>query len=459
MASNMRRNSNVIKMHKRIDFNIGYFVFIIIVLYITASVIMYATSKKTTIYQVNTGSLALDNVYTGLIIRDEDIITSEYSGTVNYYSSDGDKADKVSVIYSVDETGHVSELLEKFQNTAIRDEDLDSIKKNFSQYTISYSDSNFDSLYSMKKTVVSKLNHSHYNIVLNDLDKLIEQSGNTTLFHKIKAGRTGILMFTIDGYEHLQESELNSSHFDSSGYNVINLQENKIINSGDKAYRIINSDKWSIYMQLDAGEVQALSDTSKVNIRFLENDIKCSADFSLVKIGDTTYGKISLNKYMINFADKRYVEFEFSETAKSGLKIPVSSVFDKSFYTIPLHFITESGNFVRASYTKDGKLVTEPVDADIYDSDEKYYYVSMNDFSSGDIILAPDSNEQYIVGTMGELTGVYCVNRGYAVFKKVDIIDKNSEYYIVRKGTTYGLKVYDHIVLDYTTVKENELVN
>ena len=83
----------------------------------------------------------------------------------------------------------------------------------------------------------------------------------------------------------------------------------------------------------------------------------------------------------------------------------------------------------------------------------------MNDFSSGDIILAPDSNEQYVVGTMGELTGVYCVNRGYAVFKKVDIIDKNSEYYIVRKGTNYGLKVYDHIVLDYTTVKENELVN
>lgn len=459
MANNMRRNSNVIKMHKRIDFNIGYFVFIVIVLYITASVIMYATSKKTTIYQVNTGSLSLDNVYTGLIIRDEDVITSEYSGTINYYSSDGDKADKVTVIYSVDETGHVSELLEKFQDTAIRDEDLDSIKKNFSQYTTSYSDNNFDSLYSMKKTVVSKLNRSHYNIILNDLDKLIEQSGNTTLFHKIKAGRTGIMMFTVDGYEHLKEDELNPSYFDLSEYNVINLQDNEIINTGDKAYRLINSDKWSIYIQLDAVEIQALSETTKVNIRFIENDITCSADFSLVKIGENTYGKIFLNKYMINFADKRFVEFEFSETSKSGLKIPVSSVCDKSFYTIPLRFITESENFVRASYTKNGELVIEPVDATIYDSDDKYYYVSMDDFSSGDIIIAPDSNEQYVIGTMGELTGVYCVNRGYAVFKKVDIIDKNSEYYIVRKGTNYGLKVYDHIVLDYTTVKENELVN
>lgn len=459
MAKNIRHSSNVVKMRKRIDFNIGYFVFIVIVLYIVASVIMYATSKKTTIYQVNTGSLALDNIYTGLIIRDESIITSEYSGTINYYSSDGDKADKVSVIYSVDETGHVSELLEKFQDTAIRDEDLESIKKSFSQYTTSYSNNNFDSLYSMKKAVVSKLNRSHYNIILNDLDTIIEQSGNTTLFHKIKAIKTGILMFTVDGYEGLKEENINPAYFDSSDYNVVNLQDNKIINMGDKAYRIINSDKWSIYIQLNATEIQTLSDINKVNIRFIENDIKCSADFSLVKIGETTYGKISLNKYMINFADKRFVEFEFTETSKSGLKIPVSSVFNKSFYTIPLHFITESNNFVRASYTKNGERIIEPVDAAIYDSDDKYYYVSMNDFSSGDIIIAPDTDEQYVVGTMGELTGVYCVNRGYAIFKKVDIIDKNNEYYIVRKGTNYGLKVYDHIVLDYTTVKENELVN
>lgn len=455
----MKHNNNVIKMHKRIDFNVGYFVFIVIVFYIAVSVIMYATSKKTTIYQVNTGSLALDNIYSGLIIRDEDIITSEYSGMINYYSSDRDKADRVSVIYSVDETGHVSELLDKFQNTAIRDEDLESIKNNFSQYTTSYSDNSFNNIYSLKKTVVSKLNRSHYNIILNDLDKLIEQSGNTTLFHKIKPVKTGIMMFSVDGYENLKEDDISSIHFDTSNYTITNLQDNEIINTGDKVYRLINSDKWYIYMPLDDLAIQSLSDITKVNIRFIENDIKCMADFSLIQIGDITYGKISLNKYMINFADKRFVEFEFTETSKSGLKIPVSSVFDKSFYTIPLEFITESGNFVRASYSKDGKLITEPVNAAIYDSDDKYYYVSMDDFSSGDLILKPDSDEQYVIGTIGELTGVYCVNRGYAVFKKVDILDKNNEYYIVRKGMNYGLKVYDHIVLDYTTVKENELIN
>jgi hypothetical protein len=121
--------------------------------------------------------------------------------------------------------------------------------------------------------------------------------------------------------------------------------------------------------------------------------------------------------------------------------------------------MTGSGTFVRISYSSKGEMLTEAVETTIYDSDDKYYYVSMDDFESGDILMEAETGNQYIVGTMGELTGVYCVNRGYAVFKKINIIDKNNEYYIVEKGSTYGLSVYDHIVLDHRTVKENELVD
>ena len=66
----------------------------------------------------------------------------------------------------------------------------------------------------------------------------------------------------------------------------------------------------------------------------------------------------------------------------------------------------------------------------MYEESEQYYYVSMNTLESGDILMLPDSDETYVVGTMDELSGVYCVNKGYAVFKKVDILDNNEEYYI-----------------------------
>ena len=82
----------------------------------------------------------------------------------------------------------------------------------------------------------------------------------------------------------------------------------------------------------------------------------------------------------------------------------------------------------------------------------------MNEIQSGPIITIADSQEIFTVGIIQELDGVYCVNRGYAVFKAVSIIDKNDEYCIIEKGTDYGLATYDHIVLNHKTVKESELI-
>ena len=57
-----------------------------------------------------------------------------------------------------------------------------------------------------------------------------------------------------------------------------------------------------------------------------------------------------------------------------------------------------------------------------------------------------------------KLTGVYNVNLGYAVFKRVEIIYKNDSYCIVDKNTTYGLSLYDHIALDASTVVEQKII-
>ena len=54
--------------------------------------------------------------------------------------------------------------------------------------------------------------------------------------------------------------------------------------------------------------------------------------------------------------------------------------------------------------------------------------------------------------------GVYNINNGYCTFREVNIIGETSEYYIVESGTTYGLLVYDHIVLDSSLVDEDQIV-
>ena len=56
------------------------------------------------------------------------------------------------------------------------------------------------------------------------------------------------------------------------------------------------------------------------------------------------------------------------------------------------------------------------------------------------------------------LIGVYNINKGYADFKQINILYKNDEYSIVESGTTYGLSVYDYIVLDAESVNENDFI-
>ena len=108
--------------------------------------------------------------------------------------------------------------------------------------------------------------------------------------------------------------------------------------------------------------------------------------------------------------------------------------------------------------TRDGKIVTEYCDVDVYALVDGNYYVDKSDFSYGDSIIKTDSNERYTVTSVGVLKGVYTVNKGYAVFRRIEIIEQNQEYAIVQTGVSYGLSAYDHIVLDGTRVEENQII-
>ena len=79
--------------------------------------------------------------------------------------------------------------------------------------------------------------------------------------------------------------------------------------------------------------------------------------------------------------------------------------------------------------------------------------------SKGDQLKKPDSQESYSVGDdIASLKGVYNVNKGYAVFKQIEILYQTKEYAIIKTGTSYGISLYDHIVLQGDEVKENDVI-
>ena len=88
-----------------------------------------------------------------------------------------------------------------------------------------------------------------------------------------------------------------------------------------------------------------------------------------------------------------------------------------------------------------------------------YCYVDEKTFRENDVLKKPDSSETFVVGEVDYLEGVYGMNKGYAVFRQIEILDQNEEYCIVAKGTSYGLQPFDYIVLDGESVKEEEILH
>ena len=184
------------------------------------------------------------------------------------------------------------------------------------------------------------------------------------------------------------------------------------------------------------------------------------ADFSIITRDGDYYGCLDFDNSMIRYAEERYLNVELILEDESGLKIPKSSVTEEKFYIIPEDYITTGGNS-----SSDGVMVqAENGEAgfhqiDIYDSSDKgEVYVSRDDISEGTVLIKPESSETYTVGKTKTLQGVYNINKGYAVFKKVNILCENDEYYIVQEGDSYGLYNYDHIVQDGSSVRSEEVV-
>ena len=113
---------------------------------------------------------------------------------------------------------------------------------------------------------------------------------------------------------------------------------------------------------------------------------------------------------------------------------------------------------MKETYLEDGSASTEFVETTIYNETDTEYYLDDTVLRIGDDIIKPGSTETYTLSKRGSLTGVYNINKGYADFKQINILYQNEEYSIVKSNTQYGLSVYDYIVLDASTVVDDEFI-
>lgn len=461
-----KKNSKIVKYRHPLNINVGMIIFAIIFVYMAFSVYTYMKKDKIQFYEVVEGNIVNDHQYTGIILRNEQVESTDRAGNISYYVREGKRAAIGTRIYSIDETGSMAEFLEEHPeaNVTLTDANLVDIKRQLSNFSTNYSDQNFSDIYDLQYTLeAAVLEYVNFNS-LGNLDTLMQQTGVT--FQQVKAPVSGVVSYSIDGYENLESSQITEALFDRSGYTKAITKAGDLIGKDTPVYKLVTSDDWSIVFPLTEENAAEYTGQTRLHVTFSSNNLETDGAFSMITGADgKVYGKLDFDQYMVQFVSDRYITFEVATEKTDGLKIPVTAVTTKNFYLVPLEYMTQGGDssdtgFLKEVY-KDGAVSVEFVPATIYYSTDKDYYIDMSEnapLKAGDYVVKQDSQERYQIGSSAPLQGVYNINKGYAVFKQIEILKSNDEYYTIRKGTSYGLSVYDHIVLDAGTVYEGQLI-
>ena len=447
------------------NLNIGMVIFATIFVYIIICVIGYFQTEHIVGYSVKEGSLTSNTIYKGLALREEKIVTSTDAGYVNYFAREGERAAVGNLIYTIDETGKLSDYIksnESGENT-LSDADLSELKTEIVSFTSNFDRSDFASVYNFKYNVEGTvLKLANYNI-LENVDALNGASG-TSLINYCYADESGIVVYSTDGYEDMTLQDVTKDSFDQESYEKIHLVNNELIAKGDPVYKLATNEDWSVVIPVDEDLAAQLEEEEYVKVRFLKNQYTAWGKVTINTNADgDSFAALTFTNSMITFCTDRFVDIELILEDESGLKIPNSAIVEKEFFIVPKEYVTQGGNsnsygVLLETYDENGNATTKFVETNIYDETETEYYLDDSVLRAGNYLLKPDSTDKYAVSKTGSLIGVYNINKGYADFKQVSILYQNDEYSIVKSNTSYGLNVYDYIVLDAATVHDNEFI-
>lgn len=455
--------TNVIKYPKEKHLNIGIVIFGIIFVYLLATIIMYLTAPKITVYEVRQGSILKDNAYTGLALREETVVYADSTGYVNFYAEDNSKVKVGTKIYTLSnqkldfEQESVAETEKNLSN-----EEKYALLLKIQSYNNQFQEGDFSSTYHLKDEIQGSLNKITSQSKTDQINSLISSGSYSDLTVKT-AAKDGVLVCLTDGMEDLSVENISREHLKKSKYKKNELSSNQKVSAGEPIYKLVTNDKWNLLIEVSEETRTALKDKKTVKVNFKRDNQEMRASITFLEQFDKPVLCLSFDNSMIRYINERYLDVELILEDESGLKIPKSAEVSKDFYVVPKSYLTVGGNsskdgVMRKQINSKGETITEFINVTVYYEEDEYIYLDPNAFEKGDVLLKPESLETYELKDTRSLKGVYCINKGYAVFKQIQILCESDEYYIIEEGNSFGLSNYDHIALDSSNIKENDVV-
>lgn len=459
-------NNKIVKYRKPFRPRVATLILIIIIIYVVAVAWNYFTKEHISIYEVNETSIADDSTITGFILRNEVVVNSEKSGYINFYHADQSKVGKNEVVYTIDSNGAVSDILNNVEaDSMTTTADITNMREVISDFYLNYNSAAYytvkDFHYNVENTIFEQSRDNLY----SDLKKQLSENNIEGEFIKSKAATSGIISYSIDGYENTKLENITPELFEK----VASVERNQLsssekIDQDTPVYKLVTDEKWNIIFPVSDELLSKLGSLTTVRVTIKKDNISFNTNLTIQNNNGHNFAVLSTSRFMGRYLNDRFIDIELNLNAASGFKIPNSSILSKKMTMIPENMTTTGGESAEKGVlklvynTEDGSSSKEFVslaDASVSDG---YYYVNESVLKPGDTLINPSDNKAFTLQNVSTKEGVYCVNTGYCQFKEIEKVYENNEYTIVSPDTPGGISNFDHIVVNPEKINENDFV-
>ena len=453
------------KFHMHI--NIGTLVFLLIVVYLMAYVISYLGKDKLAIYEVSASDIVDSIEGTGVALRKESLVNTTQKGYVNYYVQDGALVNKNGIVYTVDTSGKVQNYLKELlsKKNKISQDEKERIIEKLKVFSESYNDNDFSFLYETQNDINGTLLAYTDTILADNKDDLEEKCGKDA-YTSVTSEKEGLVSFSSDGQEGLKQNKVTEDTF-LNKTKMRDLRTDKKQKAGSPVYRFVEGQNWELMIPVGRNNYNRLKkrkeEKDKIQITFHKDNFTTTAPYRCIKQDGAYYVIVSFDNYIQRYLNQRYLYVSLVLSETEGLKIPSSSLVKKQVYKIPKSFLTNGGNSSEKDQinimknNKKGERILYQTSVTIYKSDDKYVYVYSKDLKKGTVVSETNKEKILTLKDTTQIQGVYIVNRGYTVFKQVQMVERNEDYCIVSAQDS-GIELYDRIILNSDTVKEDQVI-
>lgn len=453
---------NIVKMRRRHTPGIAFFLTLLILLYLVILAWNYFTKSHVSIYEVNTSEISDDAPIFAYVLREEEVVTTDDAGYINYYIPEGSRVARGDVVYTLDDNDSLRSLLVDLRNDKVSSTQISPIREQIDTFHNSFSMSGYSDVsdfhFSINNII---LEHSRGNL-FRDLKKQIRKSGTGSDYRRYKAAKSGVISYYTDGYEGLAHKSVTPDVLDKYG----SVERRQVaaegrVASGDAAYKLVTSNDWSLIAELDDNYYKSLKEEETVRVTVLRDGVSFNASIKHIKSNGRHLVMLTTSRYMERYINDRFLRIEFGLRHAKGLKIPNSSLLKMEYYEIPPEFITNTNGkptIVKQTVDEEGNPGVENIDVTSTFTEDEKTYIRDSRLKAGDTIMSGKGNV-FTLNAKMEREGVYSVNEGFCRFKPVDVVYQNKEYSIISDLTEGGLSAFDHIVVDPSELTDDSFID